>query len=76
MIFFDEVTEIPSDAEWFATVFLPMTIDGAVENIFFVVRESSTIKDEIAIRAESYADFFNVKIFESIEDLYKEFEAK
>ena len=66
--FLEDVDKIPEDLEWFVNSFLPLTIENSIEYIYFVMRPECTIKKDIEMRAELYKDFFNVKIFSSLEE--------
>ncbi len=59
---------IEEDSKWLVEKFIPQTIDSSCESIFFIMREDSSLKDEIYTQKEALSQYFDVKI---VEDLVK-----
>ena len=57
------------DMQWLAAEFSPKAINSTCENIIFIIKDNSPLKDEIAIQSQLLEQFFNVKSVENFEDI-------
>ena len=71
-IYLVEVETMPECPEWYANEFVPQTMEISVENIYFIIPPKSKIKNEIEEFMNSFSEFYNSKIFSSLEELKAE----
>ncbi len=55
------------DTRWLVEEFLPQTVGSSIENIIFIMRDESPLRDEIEGQAKALREYFDVKIAESLE---------
>ena len=55
-----------ADTKWLLEEFVPSTIESFVEQIIFIMKEDSPLKNEIEGQVEALSEFFEVKIIEDI----------
>ena len=59
------------DTQWLLEEFLPKTIGSSCKNIIFIIKNDSPLNDEIAQQAEALGQYFDVKIFETLDQTHK-----
>ncbi|HHH20937.1 MAG TPA: hypothetical protein ENK87_03325 [Nitratifractor sp.] len=57
------------DTEWLLETFIPQTIESSCKNLFFIMAEDSTLKEEIEGQAAALGEYFNIYIIESMQEV-------
>ena len=59
----------PEDTQWLLENFIPKTMDSSCDTIIFIIKDNSSLKNEIDKQAKALSQYFNVKQIESLDTI-------
>ena len=61
----------PEDTAWLLDEFIPQTIESPCENLFFILKDDSPIKEDIQSQIEALSSFFSVFVCKHLDEIRK-----
>ena len=59
----------PEDTKWLLENFIPKTINSSCNTLIFIIKNNSSLKNEIYEQSKALSQYFDVKQVESLENL-------